>query len=83
MLRMGTRDWGPQPSWRSREGFWEVVIPGLNLEAVRCGVGEDRRRQTRQFQEGDVWEHRERDVKWHGHGMYYHCLKGKARTSKR
>lgn len=41
-LRMGTRDRGLQPSWGSREGFWEVVMPRLSLDVkteLDVGVG--------------------------------------------
>lgn len=47
-----------------------------------CGLGRRKGGKEAIPERGSV-EHRERGVKWHGHGVYYHCIKGKARTSKR
>lgn len=77
-------EWEPGMSWWSREGSWEGSWQvDWILEAGRWVYWGGWKEERRQFQEWEVWDPKESYVKCRGHGRYCHCIKGKARTSKR
>lgn len=80
---MRASDEGPQSSWGSREGFGEVVVPEWNLRSREMrvqGGGKEAKEAVPGMRSVEL---EESYVKWRGHGWHCHCIKGKARTSKR